>query len=492
VQTMGPTGQPGQLEALECRVQQDLALIAHPRMPWLTPRKDPSGGDALDVLVVGAGQSGLATAFGLMRSRVDNILVIDRAPYGREGPWLTYARMDTLRSPKDYTGPDLDIPSLTYPSWHAAKFGADDWERLELIPRELWADYLLWVRRMTKVPVRNEVEVVDIAPAGDLLAVTTRGPDGQSRQLFARKVVLATGQEGTGHWWMPPEIAALPANLRAHAADEIDFSVLRGKDVAVLGAGASAFDNAAVALEHGARVVTLYCRRDTPQVIQPYRWLTFRGFLRHLGNLDDPWRWRFMRHILALREGFPQATYDRCARHGNFRLVTGAPWESVRQIGQQVEIKTRKGLFSADFVICGTGIEMDFAVRPELGRIADNIATWADRYEPPEEERDDRLGRFPYLSAGFAFVEKVPGRTPWIANIHLFAIGATMSFGPSGSSINAMTTVIPKLVSAITKDLFEADVAQHWRALQAYDEPQATIAQAPADECAGPRPTGRK
>lgn len=490
--TMGRPDQPDQLEALERRVQQDLALIAHPRMPWLTPRKDPSGGDALDVLVVGAGQSGLATAFGLMRSRVNNILVIDRAPYGREGPWLTYARMDTLRSPKDYTGPDLDIPSLTYPAWHEAKFGADDWQRLALIPRELWADYLLWVRRITNVPVRNEVEVLDIAPAGDLLAVTTTGPGGQSDLLFARKVVLATGQEGTGHWWMPPEIAVLPAHLRAHAADEIDFAGLRGKDVAVLGAGASAFDNAAVALENGAREVTLYCRRETPQVIQPYRWLTFRGFLRHLGDLDDPWRWRFMRHILALREGFPQATYDRCARHDNFRLVTGAPWESVRQCGQRVEITTPKGLFSADFVISGTGIEMDFALRPELERIADNIATWADCYAPPEDERDARLGRYPYLSPGFAFVEKTAGRTPWISNIHLFAIGATMSFGPSGSSINAMTTVIPKLVSAITKDLFEADVAQHWHSLQAYDEPQARVAKTPADGGVARRPPGRK
>ena len=31
-----------------------------------------------------------------------------------------------------------------------------------------------------------------------------------------------TGQEGAGLWWMPPEIAALPETLRAHAADDID------------------------------------------------------------------------------------------------------------------------------------------------------------------------------------------------------------------------------------------------------------------------------
>ena len=61
-----------------------------------------------------------------------------------------------------------------------------------------------------------------------------------------------------------------------------------------------------------------YCRRPQPQTIQPYRWLTFAGFLRHLSDLDDAWRWRFMSRILGMREGFPQATYDRCAQAREF------------------------------------------------------------------------------------------------------------------------------------------------------------------------------
>ncbi len=50
----------------------------------------------------------------------------------------------------------------------------------------------------------------------------------------------------------------------------------------------------------------LFCRRLEPQVIQPYRWITFRGFMKHLADLDDAWRWRFMARVLGLREGFPQ------------------------------------------------------------------------------------------------------------------------------------------------------------------------------------------
>jgi hypothetical protein len=110
------------LTVLEGRVHADLARPAHPDAAWLTPKLGPDDRPALDVLVVGAGQSGLATAFRLTRSQVSNILVLDKSEEGQEGPWLTYARMHTLRSPKHFTGPDLDNPSLTYQSWHEARF----------------------------------------------------------------------------------------------------------------------------------------------------------------------------------------------------------------------------------------------------------------------------------------------------------------------------------------------------------------------------------
>jgi cation diffusion facilitator CzcD-associated flavoprotein CzcO len=423
----------------------------------------------------------LAIAFGLMRAQVDNILVIDKAEYGREGPWLTYARMRTLRSPKDYTGPDLDLPSLTYQAWHEARFGTESWNVLELIPRELWAEYLLWMREVTAIPVRNRVEAMDITPAADdLIAVTVQGDGGNRETLHARKLVLATGMEGMGGWWMPDFVSALPNYLRAHAADAIDFGALRGKVVAVLGAGASALDNAAVALEHGASKVHLFCRRMTPQLVQPYRWLTFVGFLRHLSDLDDAWRWRFMSTILGLREGFPQETYDRCARHANFHLHTGAPWQGARAIGDRVELQTPQGTFGADYLICGTGVDMDFSRRPELHRFAANIATWGHRYTPPPEQRDERLARFPYLGSEYELIETHPGETPWIRNIHVFAIASTMSFGPSGSSINAMTTAVRKLVDSITRGLFKGDLERHWQSLLSYDVPQAVIADAAA------------
>jgi FAD-dependent urate hydroxylase len=463
------------LIALEAQIRDDLAKTSHPSARWLEPKTGSDGQPAVDVLVVGGGQSGLTIAFGLKRSQVTNILIVDKAEEGKEGPWLSYARMHTLRSPKDFTGPDLDTPSLTYQSWHEARFGKEDWQELNLIPRTLWAEYLVWFKRAVGLTVRNGCELLEIAPAADGLLAATVTHEGATRTLYARKIVLATGQEAMGNWTIPEPLRHLPSRLVARASDPIDFEALAGRTVAVIGAGATAFDNAAAALEAGAAEVHLLCRRAKIQVIQPYRWLTFRGFLRHFCDLDDVWRWRFMRAILELREGFPQATYDRCARFSNFHLHEGSAVETAQQVGDGIQLQTPRGALRADFVISGAGTEIDFAERRELKKFAGNIATWSDRYQPPNDEQSPRLGLYPYLADDYAFTERVAGATPWIANIHLFAFASTMSFGPSGSSINAMTTAIPKLVHGLTRGLFRADIERHWNSFKAYDVPQAVI-----------------
>lgn len=465
---------PIDLETLERDVARDLALIAHPRAPWLLP-KTHGGVPVLDCLVIGAGQCGIAIGCALKRDKVDNILLIDRAAEGREGPWVTYARMRTLRSPKDQTGPDLGLPSLTYQAWHEARFGAADFAAMPLTPKDLWQDYLLWVRRVTGLPVRNGVTATRIAPSrtDDGLPCLAVGTD--AGPIFARKVVMATGQEGIGYWWMPDFVADLPPTLRAHAADAIDFDALRGRTVAVLGAGASAFDNAATALEHGAAAVHLFCRRADPMIIQPYRWLTFAGFLRHLHEMSDSWRWRFMAHILGLREGFPQDTYNRVTRFPNFTMHVGRPWTGARVADGRPVVETAKGDFAADFLICGTGVRMDPTAVPELALCAHNIAQWQHRYTPPPEEANPRLGEFPYLNADSSFAERMPGETPWIRDIHLFGIGTTMSFGPAGSSINAMTIAAPRVAAGVTRGLFEADLPRLHADLLAYDVAQVVI-----------------
>ena len=465
---------PKTLAELEADVARDLALTAHPRAPWLEP-KTSGGAPVLDVLVVGGGQCGLAVAHALRRSRVDNLLVLDRAEYGREGPWTTYGRMHALRSLKDQTGPDLGLPSLTYQAWHEATFGRADWDAMRSIPKGHWNDYLLWFRRVAGIPVRNGVTVGAIGPARTDDGLTCLAVETSDGPMLARKLVMATGQEGIGRWWIPEPLADLPPALRAHTSEAIDFAALRGKVVAVLGAGASAFDNAAVALEHGAAEVHLYCRRAQPVVVQPYRWLTFSGFLRHMGEMPDEWRWRFMANILGMREGFAQDHYDRITPFPNFRLHMGQPWLAARAEDGRAVVTTPDGDFTADFLIIGTGVRMDPALCPELLNCAGNIALWRDRYAPPEAEANPRLGEFPYLADDGAFLEKRPGETPWIADIHLFGIGTTMSFGPAGSSINAMAIAAPRLAAGVTRGLFRHDLPRLYDSLLRYDVAQVVL-----------------
>jgi len=466
---------PRALAALEADVARDLDLIAHPRMPWMQP-KTCNGQPVLDVLIIGGGQCGIVTGFALRRDRVENILVLDRAEYGREGPWTSYARMHNLRSWKDQSGPDLGVPSLTYQAWHEAQFGRSAWDALRYIPKESWNDYLLWLRRVTGVPVRNGIAAGRITPTRTdddlpcLMIETSAGP------MLARKVVLATGQEDAGIWWMPDFVTALPRHLRAHSADPIDFAQLRGKTVAVLGAGASAFDNAACALEAGAQAVHLFCRRAEPMVVQPYRWLTFTGFMRHLHEMPDEWRWRFMAHVLGMREGFPPDTYDRVMRFPHFTMHVGRPWTNAR-LGEEgrAVIATARGEVSADFLICGTGVRMDPTLVPGLADFAHNIARWSDRYTPPADEANARLGEFPYLAPDYGFTERTPGATPWIRDIHLFGIGTTMSFGPAGASVNAMGIAVPRLAAGITRGLFEAELPRYYADLRAYAVKQVEL-----------------
>lgn len=257
------------LRDLERQVARELELLAYPRHPWVPERRSEDGQVLTDVLVVGAGQGGLVSAFGLQRQRIERVRIIDREPCGDTGPWLRYARMPTLRSPKELTGPDLGIPSLTFQAWYEAQHGAAGWSALVKIHKQDWVRYLEWYREVLAIPVEFEVELAAIEGHGQHVLATLRTARGEQR-VVVRKLVLANGIEGAGCWWTPPQLRQVPGRFWAHTSEDIDMRRLAGKRVAVLGAGASAFDNAACALEHGAHV-HLYCRRAELQRVQPFK-----------------------------------------------------------------------------------------------------------------------------------------------------------------------------------------------------------------------------
>jgi cation diffusion facilitator CzcD-associated flavoprotein CzcO len=459
------------LAELEIAARRDLAYSAYPTPHWV-PARLHNGQLMLDVAIVGAGQGGLATAFGLMREQITNIQVFDRNPQGLEGPWVTFARMITLRTPKHITGPEYGIASLTPRAWYEARYGASSWAALDKIPREDWQDYLQWFRRVTDIPVQNDANIVAITPEGDALRLTVVTPTG-TVERFARKVVLATGIDGSGRWEIPVFISrALPPDRFAHTAQDIDFGRLAGRRIGVLGAGASAFDNAATALEAGTGSVDLCVRRHDIPRVNPYRWMESAGFLGHYAEMSDIMRWRFMRHIFELNQPPPQDTFWRCQRHANFAYHTGCPWTSVAMQGAEIAVATPLGDMRFDFLIVGTGFVIDLQLRPELAAIADKIAAWADRFTPPAGEESALLSSHPYLGDAFQFTERVAGTAPYLANIHNFTFGATPSMGLSGASISGMKYGVRRLVAGLARDLYLDDAHRHLASLLAYNTPE--------------------
>jgi cation diffusion facilitator CzcD-associated flavoprotein CzcO len=452
------------LHAERARIRRDLEMIEVPPRDWL-----PAAPGLLDVVVVGAGLSGLAIAFGLIRQGIRRLLVLDRAPRGREGPWRSYATMDILRSPKTLTGPDLGLPSLTFRAWFEARRGTTAWENLGKIAREDWADYLLWYRDVLDLPVRNDTTLHGFAPDGGALALDIEGPDGRET-LRTRRLVLATGIDGNGRPHVPDAVRALPPDRWCHSAAPFEGTQLRGQRVVVIGAAASAFDCAVSALRHGAASVQLLARRAALPHAEALAWANFPGFMAGLAELDDARRWRFMRRFFELQtpptaEAFGEATSDP-----RFRLHLGAPLRSVRMAGDSLVVETGSASFRADLLMLGTGFEVALEARPELAPHAPLIARWADRHAPAVGEEWPALAAHPYLGPAFEFTEREPGTAPWLARVHNFNNGAVASLGPVCNGITGLKHGVPRLVSGVARALFVEDSDRHFADLLAYDE----------------------
>ena len=457
---------------LSKRVRHELTYLAYPPREWTVPRSR-DGAPVLDVLIVGGGQSGLGTAFGLKLERITNFRIIDRSRRGLEGPWRRFARMKQLRTPKEVSGIDFGIPSLTTRAWYEAKFGRRAWERIDTLPQEIWRSYLDWYRDVLDLVVENEVELTLIEPAGDLLLAHLR-QSGRIERVHARKIVLATGFDGSGSWRAPQSLVAhLPAELYAHSADDIDFRKLAGKRVGVLGVGASAFDNAASALEAGAARVDVCFRRSEMPRVNPLTWMNFAGLLGHFEELTDLERWRFMRRILGELPVPPtQDGYWRCRKYENFAWHANCGWRSVREASGGAKVQANRRGFEFDFIIFATGVETDLSARSELAAIVDQIALWRDRFRPPPGEESNLLARYPYLGRAFEFTERHPGHAPFLSRLHNFTFGAMLSLGITGAAITGIKYGARRLVNGLARDLFREDSAIYYQDLLKYEVPE--------------------
>lgn len=467
------SAQDPRLAELNARVKQDLEYLNFPPANWSKPVGTEVGQDVSDAVIIGGGMCGLVAWLALTRAGIRNLRIVDRAPKGAEGPWVTYARMETLRSPKNLLGPALGMASLTFRAWYTALFGVAAWEELYRIPRPMWMDYLNWYRDVLSVPVENGIDVTRVIPRDDgLLELEIAG--GERPSILTRKLVMATGRDGLGEPAIPDFVAPLTRlKTWGHSADMIDFAALRGKRVVVIGVGASAVDNAAEALEAGVGEVRLLARRKSMPTINKLMGIGSYGVTAGFPKIEPAWRWRLMDYATKQQTPAPHNSTLRVSRHPNAYFHFDCGIRSMREEDGEVVITTNKGrIFRTDFVILGTGFNVDPLARAELAPFQDRIACWEDRYTPPEGEENAPLGRFPWLEEDFSFTEKEPGTAPWLKDIHCFNYGSSMSLGKVSGDIPAISEGALWLARGVSASLFIRDIDHHWQELLAYEKPE--------------------
>jgi FAD-dependent urate hydroxylase len=459
------------LRQLETDILRDFEYLNYPAENWVKAATGPAGEPVLDVAIIGGGMCGMAAAFGLRREGVQNFRIFERQDKGFEGPWVTTARMETLRSPKHLTGPNMGLPNLTFQAWYRAKWGAESWDALGHIPREMWMDYLRWYRKVLDIPTENNVELQRIEPVGDLLNLHFRRGDVEFQQL-TRRVVLATGRAAFGGTRLPDALANLPDTVRAHTEDDIDFAALAGKTVLVIGGAASAVDSAATALEAGAQEVHLLLRATEMPRLNKFKSTVYSGFFQGFLSADDETRWRFLQHGFGCKIAAPRGSMLRLKALKRARLHFGSPVEAATVEDNKVHLSTPNGTLTGDFVILGTGYAINIRDQPEFSGFADKVKLWQDQYSPPPEIADPELGRFPYLGREFELQEKTPGEAPFLSRILLFNAATTMTHAALSSDIPGVNVGANRLINALVKNFFVEDSQQHLNDFYDYNDPE--------------------
>jgi thioredoxin reductase len=211
---------------------------------------------ATDVAIVGAGPYGLSIAAHL------SALGVPFRIFGKPMEnWLAgMPRGMHLKS--DGFASNLDDPEGTLTLGRYCRQRSLPYAKSGLpVPLKTFCQYGLAFQRQF-VPTLEQEFVTAINRIGSGFIVKLEGGD----TVAARRVVVATGISHFSH--MPPALAGLSPKFVSHSSAHADLTPLKGRDVVVLGGGASAIDIAALLHECGANA-TLVARKRVLQVHNP-------------------------------------------------------------------------------------------------------------------------------------------------------------------------------------------------------------------------------
>jgi len=240
----------------------------------------PAGGrgdDTVDVIVVGAGQAGLAIAWYLARLGLRFQVLEASAELGRS--WRSRWDSLTLFTPAQYDalpGMPFPAPADTYPT------------------KEPVADYLRAYADAFRLPVRLNSRVTSLSRSGDGFEVRTA-----DETFSARRVVVATGPFQVP--FVPPAAGGLDSAVtQLHSADYRNPQALPDGPVLVVGGGNSGLQ---IAEELSAsRRVDVSIGTSPPMLPQRLAGRDLFWWLTRLGLMRVPAESRLGRRVQARGE----------------------------------------------------------------------------------------------------------------------------------------------------------------------------------------------
>jgi Pyridine nucleotide-disulphide oxidoreductase len=195
---------------------------------------------ATEVLIIGAGPFGVSISAHL------NGLGVDHQIVGRPmNTWRGHMPAGMFLKSEPYAS-EIASPSGGYDlaAWYRLR-GFDYVNRVAPVPLDRFLGYADWYVEQLAPDVRDvtaaDISVVD---EGFLVAFADAEP------VTARKVVVATGILPFAH--IPAELSGLPDDLVTHSSEHDGLTQFRGRRVAVVGAGQSSLETAALLHEAGA------------------------------------------------------------------------------------------------------------------------------------------------------------------------------------------------------------------------------------------------
>jgi FAD-dependent urate hydroxylase len=207
---------------------------------------------ASEVLIIGAGPYGLSISTHLRSRGIEHLIV------GRPmDTWRTHMPAGMYLKSEPY-GSDMSCPQAGYDlEGYCRSERIDGIGRGIPLPLEQFIDYSDWyIKQLVPDVIDETVTEVKATNGGFRVAFAGAEP------VAARNVVIATGV--LPHFYIPPELSGLPSELLSHTGDYQRLDGFKGRHVAVVGAGSSALETAALLHEAGCEVQLVVRCPDSP------------------------------------------------------------------------------------------------------------------------------------------------------------------------------------------------------------------------------------